>query len=186
MRFSSDLVAHKRAPWKLKRLVFRHSGRRHRDGHPARGIPGRNPPSSRPARSGDSSAAMPPIHETLRGGPGPSELHGAIITCVHGRRRSSLLALPPSANVACVAVASENQGVCGHAAASCQAFKSRRRGSQPLCNSTVASPSEVVTLLLRAVEHPSATTTALPMKRSFRPQWASGAYRVEQLLRRRT
>ncbi len=129
---------------------------------------------------------MPPIHETLRGGPGPSELHGAIITCVHGRRRSSLLALPPSANVACVAVASENQGVCGHAAASCQAFKSRRRGSQPLCNSTVASPSEVVTLLLRAVEHPSATTTALPMKRSFRPQWASGAYRVEQLFRRRT
>ena len=66
-------------------------GRRHRDGYPARGIPDRNPPSSCPARSVGWSAALP-LREAIRSGPGPSELLGAIMACVHGRRRSSLIA----------------------------------------------------------------------------------------------
>ncbi len=116
----------------------------------------------------------------------PWKLGGAIVAHVYCHRRC--LSLAP-------AVLGQQRKCCRNlwktrGVRTCRRFlrvvEARRCGSQPLCNSTAASPPEAVMLPLPALKHPPATPSGLPIKRPFRPQRASRGRQSKQLFWRRT
>ena len=142
-RLSSNLVAPKRLPWRLKRLDLQYQGRAWRDEHPGQGPRWWNPPSSRPARRAGSSAAVRPICDTFCGVQQPiGTLMGPSWCMLVSIASAPRLCLPSSANTAGGGVTPGNQVVCLRAVASSRPFKLRLHGSQPLCTSAAASQRE--------------------------------------------